>query len=595
MKTLLGMALSAATITAAAQSPGAPAAPAVEVHPVSSVPAVNGSNENFTGVARISAPFKVQAPGRAGGATVSFEARARTAWHTHPLGQTLIVTAGLGLVQQQGQPAQVIRPGDVVTIPPNVRHWHGAGPDDAMTHVAIAEREDGISVRWQDKVSDEDYRAALAGVGLGVSRPRKHPGRSTCADPTSETLSAKQQAIPLIAAFMATSDMPRLNAALNQGLDAGLTVSEAKEVLVQLYAYVGFPKSLNALGELLKVVEARKQRGIQDAPGREPSRPMATGDELLAAGKANQTKISGGPVQGPVFDFAPVINQFLQAHLFGDIFERDNLDWQSRELATVGALAATPGVEAQLRSHMRASMRVGLTAAQLRQLTQVLAERGDSRCRPSAPTKRSRRRLPPHRKDEHEAIPNPADHRPRHDACSPVAAQPAQRCPGNAAGPLVIQAQGSFAVGGTVRRTPGNYDNNKPTAAGQSFHGDHLYAFYQVPQNPKATAHRHAARCLPVGAQLGDHVGRPRGLPDHVPAPRLPGLSRRPAASRTRGQQHRRQRRSSRRPTTSSSSTSSGSASGRTTSTTSSSIASRRRWISSSARSRPTPGLTTPA
>ena len=374
MKTLLAMTLSAATVIAAAQSPGAPAAPAVEVHAVSSVPAVNGSNENFTGVAHISAPFKVQAPGRAGGATVRFEARARTAWHTHPLGQTLIVTAGLGLVQQQGQPARVIRPGDVVTIAPNVRHWHGAGPDATMTHVAIAEREDGISVAWQDKVSDEDYRAALAGAGLGVAAAK--PPVAARARPTSETLSARQQAIPLMAAFMASSDMPRLNAALNRGLDAGLTLSEAKEIAVQLYAYAGFPKSLNALGELLKVVEARKQRGIQDAPGQEPGRPASTGAELLAAGKANQTEISGGPVQGPVFDFAPVINQFLQAHLFGAIFERDNLDWQSRELATVGALADTPGVEAQLRSHMRASLRVGLTAAQLRQLARVLDEGG---------------------------------------------------------------------------------------------------------------------------------------------------------------------------------------------------------------------------
>lgn len=196
--------------------------------------------------------------------------------------------------------------------------------------------------------------------------------------PTSEALSAKQQAIPLIAAFMATSDMPKLNAALTQGLDAGLTISEAKEILVQLYAYAGFPKSLNALSELLKVVEARKQRGIHDMPGREPSRPIATGDELVAVGKANQTKISGGPVQGPVFDFAPIINQFLQAHLFGDIFERDNLDWQSRELATLGVLAAMPGVEPQLRSHMRASMRVGLSASQLRQLVRVLGDRGDA-------------------------------------------------------------------------------------------------------------------------------------------------------------------------------------------------------------------------
>ena len=215
---------------------------------------------------------------------------------------------------------------------------------------------------------------------LGLAATSVHtmePQAMTGTQPASETLSARQQAIPLIASFMAASDMPKLHAALNQGLDAGLTVSEAKEILVQLYAYAGFPKSLNALGELLKVVEARKQRGIQDAPGREPGRAVATGDELVAVGRANQTRISGGPVQGPVFDFAPVINQFLQAHLFGDIFERDNLDWQSRELATVAALAAMPGVEAQLRSHMQASMRVGLTAAQLRQLTQVLAERGD--------------------------------------------------------------------------------------------------------------------------------------------------------------------------------------------------------------------------
>lgn len=198
------------------------------------------------------------------------------------------------------------------------------------------------------------------------------------APPASDTLTAKQQAILLIASFMAASDIPKLNIALNQGLDSGLSVSEAKEILVQLYAYTGFPRSLNALAELLKVADARKQRGIQDAPGSEPSRAIPTGEALVVVGKANQTKISGTPVLGPVFDFAPVINQYLQAHLFGDIFERDNLDWQSRELATVGALAATPGVEAQLRSHMRASLRVGLTTAQLTQLTRVLAERGDA-------------------------------------------------------------------------------------------------------------------------------------------------------------------------------------------------------------------------
>ena len=190
----------------------------------------------------------------------------------------------------------------------------------------------------------------------------------------SDTLSARQQAIPLIAASMASSQMEKLNTALNQGLDAGLTVNEAKEILVQLYAYTGFPRSLNALSELMKVVDARKQRGIEDVEGKESVATIPVGDELRRVGTANQTKISGAPVQGPLFDFAPVINQFL----FGDIFARDNLDWQSRELATVGALAATPGVEAQLLSHTRASMRVGLTAAQLRQLAQVLREYGEN-------------------------------------------------------------------------------------------------------------------------------------------------------------------------------------------------------------------------
>ena len=181
-----------------------------------------------------------------------------------------------------------------------------------------------------------------------------------------------------IAAFAAAGDIARLGTALNQGLDAGLTVSDAREVLVQLYAYAGFPRSLNALAELMKVLEARKQRGIQDAPGRAPSRAIPKGEALLAAGTANQTKLVGAPVRGPLFDFAPAINEYLKTHLFGDIFERDNLDWQSRELATVGMLSALPGAESQLQSHMGISMNVGLTANQLRQLTQVLAERVDA-------------------------------------------------------------------------------------------------------------------------------------------------------------------------------------------------------------------------
>jgi 4-carboxymuconolactone decarboxylase len=198
------------------------------------------------------------------------------------------------------------------------------------------------------------------------------------ASTASATLSARQQAIVPIAAFAAAGDMANLNAALNQGLDAGLTVSDAREILVQLYAYAGFPRSLNALGELMKVLEARKQRGIQDAPGQESSHAIPKGDALLTAGTANQTKLAGAPVKGPLFDFAPAIDEYLKTHLFGDIFERDNLDWQSREIATVGMLSALPGAESQLQSHMGIGLNVGLTASQLRQLAQVLADRVDT-------------------------------------------------------------------------------------------------------------------------------------------------------------------------------------------------------------------------
>jgi 4-carboxymuconolactone decarboxylase len=195
---------------------------------------------------------------------------------------------------------------------------------------------------------------------------------------TAEHLSLRQQAIVPIAAFGAAGDMARLGPALDRALDAGLTVNDAKEVLVQLYAYAGFPRSLNALGELMKVVESRRQRGIQDEPGRAPGRAIPTGDALLAAGTANQSRLAGGPVKGALFEFAPAIDQYLKAHLFGDIFERDNLDWQSRELATLGMLSALPGAESQVQSHMGIAMNVGLTAGQLTQVAQVLAERVDA-------------------------------------------------------------------------------------------------------------------------------------------------------------------------------------------------------------------------
>jgi quercetin dioxygenase-like cupin family protein len=117
-----------------------------------------GTAEWFTGTVRIDALFQAPEPARVGGGHVTFEPGARTAWHTHPLGQTLIITSGLGWVQREGAPIEDVMPGDIVWIPPGLKHWHGATPATAMTHIAIHESLDGKAVDWLEHVSDEQYR-----------------------------------------------------------------------------------------------------------------------------------------------------------------------------------------------------------------------------------------------------------------------------------------------------------------------------------------------------------------------------------------------------------------------------------------------------
>lgn len=131
----------------------------IAVARVGSQPSSVGPEQNFTGSVRVDSRFQAAAPARVGGGIVTFEPSARTAWHSHPLGQTLIVTAGVGLVQQWDEPVQEIRPGDVVWIPPGAKHWHGASPTVGMSHVAIAEALDGKSTDWMEKVSDAQYRS----------------------------------------------------------------------------------------------------------------------------------------------------------------------------------------------------------------------------------------------------------------------------------------------------------------------------------------------------------------------------------------------------------------------------------------------------
>ncbi len=133
----------------------------MEVKRSGSQRSTKGSDEYFTGTVRIDPLFQATGPARAGGASVTFEPGARTAWHTHPLGQTLIVTAGCGFVQRWDGPVREIWPGDVITIMPGEKHWHGAASKTSMTHIAIQEHVDGKTADWMEKVSDELYNATL--------------------------------------------------------------------------------------------------------------------------------------------------------------------------------------------------------------------------------------------------------------------------------------------------------------------------------------------------------------------------------------------------------------------------------------------------
>lgn len=192
----------------------------------------------------------------------------------------------------------------------------------------------------------------------------------------ADTLSIRQQSIVAIAANTVTGDLENLKTALARGLDSGMTVKEVKEVLVHAYAYCGFPRSLRGLQTFMQVLDGRKAQGITDTVGRDAS-PVSDTRDKYTRGAELLEKLSGAPKDAPKTGyaaFAPIIEQYLKEHLFCDIFERDLLTWQERELATVSILAALgEGVEPMLRSHSAICLRQGITEGQLRQMTEMVS------------------------------------------------------------------------------------------------------------------------------------------------------------------------------------------------------------------------------
>ena len=187
-------------------------------------------------------------------------------------------------------------------------------------------------------------------------------------------LTPKENTIVDIGAWTARGEQDRLDAAFKAGFGAGLTLNEAKELVGQLYAYCGFPRALNAAGTLQRVVESSKLK-VESSDSTRSTRstrlndsPFLLGERAIEIGTDNQTKLCGGPVKGALFNFHPQLDAYLKAHLFGDIFARDTLDWRTREIVTIAALAARPETEPQMKAHIAIGKVNGVTDAQAEEI-----------------------------------------------------------------------------------------------------------------------------------------------------------------------------------------------------------------------------------
>ncbi len=219
--------------------------------------------DNFTGTVRVDGWFEAETPARTYGATVAFEPGARTHWHTHPLGQILVVTAGTGRAQHWGGPVQEIRPGDVVQIPPGMKHWHGASPKASMTHVALVEHPaDGPTTVWMEAVSDEQYAAASPSPAADADEPSRAQQlmgdiAPKLADLTDDVLygqvwsdpklSPRDRSLVTVSALVAMNRPPQLRSHLGLALRNGVTKDELIGAITHLAFYAGWPNAVTAV------------------------------------------------------------------------------------------------------------------------------------------------------------------------------------------------------------------------------------------------------------------------------------------------------------------------------------------------------------
>jgi 4-carboxymuconolactone decarboxylase len=328
--------------------------------------------QNFTGSVQVEMLFEAVDPSHASGGSVRFEPGARTAWHSHPRGQILIITAGTGRVQRWGDPIEEVQVGDVVRIPANQKHWHGAAPRTSMTHLAISEHRDGTAVQWMEQVSDQQYNGVVSAPQTptpssqpGTGRPsgplqqKLAPGMAALTDDVlygdvwrRPDLSPRDRSLVTITALMAMGKTTPLAGHLGRALDNGVLPSEASGLLAHLAVYCGWPSAVAALDAYEQVYTARKidTAGLR---AESPRLPPHAGD--VARAKA-VTKELGA--------FAPKFVQLTNDVVFDDLWRRSDLSPRDRSLVTIVALAAM-GDDNQLEFYLRRGLESGLTREQL--------------------------------------------------------------------------------------------------------------------------------------------------------------------------------------------------------------------------------------
>jgi 4-carboxymuconolactone decarboxylase len=273
----------AASDTRTAPPTSAPDSQLITVMHSGAQPSRKAPADHFTGSVRIDPLFDATEPSRTSGASVTFEPGARTAWHTHPLGQILIVTAGVGRVQRWSGPIEEIRQGDVVRIPAGLKHWHGAAPSTAMTHIAVVERIDGKTVDWLEKASDAQYAApvqaqapASGGPAAPASGASAQPTRAQqlmgdiapkLADLTDTVLfgdvwarpelSPRDRSLVTVSALIALNRPDQLRSHLVRARDNGVTQVEAIETITHLAFYAGWPNAVTAIAVAREVFQKK--------------------------------------------------------------------------------------------------------------------------------------------------------------------------------------------------------------------------------------------------------------------------------------------------------------------------------------------------